>query len=353
MPLDLGGKILSEDMQTIFSSRKDWNEFKNSKVFISGATGMLASYLVLYFIWLNERKKFGISIFLGVRSEQKARSRFGCYLDRPYIKLVVGDISENLLLPDNLDYIIHAASLASPQFYGGMPVETMLPNIIGTNNLLVYAKTHKLRSFLFFSSGAVYGKFDNVSKYSEDMNGDFAFADAGNVYGESKRCGEALCDAYFREYSVPVRAVRIYHTYAPTMDLQNDKRAFSEFVNNILHNQNIVLKSAGLDKRPFCYITDGISAILKVLLDGQSGEAYNLANNNQFVSMRQLAETLVGLYPEKGLKVVYGQRVDKGYLNLSVSNDMTCDTSKIERLGCTFKVTIAEGFKRVIEYNRI
>jgi len=351
MPLNLENEILSEDMQAIFESRKSWNEFKNSKIFISGSTGMLASYLTLYFIWLNEHKKFNISLYLGVRTKEKAVWRFGGYVDKPYLNLVVGNVCDKIKLPDGLDYIIHAASLASPQFYGCMPVETMLPNIIGTNNLLTYAKTNKLKSFLLFSAGAVYGKFDNVAMYNENMNGDFSFAEAGCVYGESKRCGEALCNAYFHEYGIPARSVRIFHTYGPIMDLKNDKRAFAEFVNNILHNQDIVLKSAGLEKRPFCYITDGISAILKVLLDGASGEAYNLANNNQFVSIRELAEMLANLYPEKGLKVVYGQRTDKGYLNLKLSNDMVCNTAKIERLGCTFTIPISTGFKRTIEYN--
>ncbi len=341
-------KVISEDMDMIYRARKNWDEFKESSVFISGASGMLASYIVMFLIYLNEKHNFKIKIFAGIRQKHKASMRFGLFAERDYFNIIEGDICD-FNLEVKLDYIIHAASLASPQFYGRMPVETMLPNIVGTYKLMEYSKEHSIKSFLFFSSGAVYGDSEK-NIITEDLAGEFDFLAPGGVYGESKRCGEAMCFAYSREYGIPVKCIRIHHTYGPTLDLENDKRAFSEFIKNIINNQNIVLKSDGSQKRAFCYLTDGIAAILKVLLNGKNQESYNLANSEQFVSIKQLAEILISLYPEKKLHIDYRQREDKGYLNLAQTSSVVCSTEKIQKLGCKFEVDIREGFKRTIEY---
>lgn len=342
--------IIYEDMENIYERTRRLEMLKGKSVYVSGATGMLASYLVMFFVFLNEVKNYNMKLFLGVRSEEKAKNRFGVYTAKQYVKIIKGDVCQVFDVNEKIDYIVHAASLASPQYYGCNPVETMLPNIVGTNRLLEYAKQSGVESFLFFSSGAVYGEAKDVDIIKESFCGDFDFSAPGSVYGESKRCGEALCNAYFREYDVPVKSVRIHHIYGPTLDLQNDKRAFAEFVKNVVDGKDIALKSDGSQKRAFCYITDGICAILSVLLHGESGQSYNLANNYQFISIRELAQTLVNLFPEKGLKLKIEQRNEKGYLALAQTNHITCDTTKIESLGCKFTVPVADGFRRTIGY---
>lgn len=346
----LNNKIIYEDLTYIYKSLDSCEKLKNKRVYISGATGMIASYMVMFFIYLNETYSYNMDIYIGVRSIEKAKNRFDIYTEKDYIHIIQADICDEFNINSRIDYIVHAASLASPQYYGCMPVETMLPNIVGSYRLLEYAKKNKVESFLFFSSGAVYGTASNVDIIREDYNGVFAFNALGSVYGESKRCGEALCNAYFREYAVPVKSVRIHHIYGPTLDLKNDKRAFSEFVKNVIDNQNIVLKSDGSQKRAFCYITDGIISILKVMLDGENGQSYNIANNTQFISIKELADTMVGLFPEKGLKIIIEQRNEVGYLALAQTNFITCDTSKIESLGCKFPISVSDGFKRTVDY---
>lgn len=345
----LANGIICKDMEKIYSSN-DWRVLDNKSFYISGSTGMIASYLLILLVYLNEQYGYGIEIYAGVRNMKKAEWRFGQYVAADYFHIIEGDVVNEFPLKVKVNYIIHAASLASPQYYGGMPVETMSPNTVGTYRLLEHAKKYGCESFLFFSSGAVYGKELSVHAIDEKFCGQFDFLASGSVYGESKRCGEALCKAYCNEYKVPIKAVRIYHTYGPTLDLKNDKRAFAEFTYNIIKNENIVLKSDGNQRRSFCYITDGICALLKVLLNGKNGESYNLANTEQFISIKELAEILIGLFHEKHLKVVYGNREDKGYLSLVQTNDVPCNTDKIKSLGCRFNVTVAEGFKRVINY---
>lgn len=344
----LSNNIINGDMQTIFRQVKCVHKLKNCSVLVSGASGMLASYCVMFFIYLNEIHGYNIKILANARNVKKLENRYGFYLKKPYFEIIEGAV-EDINLNYNTDYILHTASPASPQFYGGMPVETILPNVVGTNNLLKIAVKNKIRSFLFFSSGAVYGK-TSVDKITEGNCGYLNFLEPGAVYGESKRCGEALCLAYYREYGIPVKIIRINHTYGPTLDLKNDKRSFSEFVKNILEGKDIVLRSDGSELRSFCYLTDAISTLLTVLLEGKDGECYNLSNEKQFVSIKDLAEILVSLYPESGTKVVYGERNDSGYLSLAQTNRAVCSSFKTEALGCEYKVGIKEGFRRTIDY---
>ena len=299
----LDNQVIKSDMAKIYHSFKNPERLKDSSFYITGASGMLASYLTYFLIFLNECHNYGIKIFANVRDKTKALNRFGIYARKKYFNLILDDVNNNISINQRVDYIIHAASPASPQYYNQIPVEVILPNVIGTYNLLEYAKNFQVKSFLFFSSGSVYGSIN--SSASENNIGSMNFLDNGNSYGESKRCGEALCHAYFSEYNIPAKSIRIYHTYGPTMDIDQDKRAFSEFVRNVINNENIIMTSDGAARRAFCYITDAVNAMFLVLLDGQAGESYNLANINQWLSIRELANILADLYPEKNLQVIY------------------------------------------------
>ncbi len=341
--------IISKDMMEIDAGLPEKEMLYNKSIFISGASGMIASYLIAYLIWLNETCGARIQIFAGIRNKEKAINRYGEYLGKKYFHLIQSDVLEDL--PDNLflDYIIHAASLASPQYYGKQPVETMLPNVIGTVKLLEYAKKHSIMGFLFFSSGAVYGSIKGDTPIAEQHTGIMDFLTTGNMYGESKRCGEALCKAYAIEYAVPVKTARIIYTYSPTADIENDARVFAEFAGNIVKHQDIVLKSSGKEKRPFCYITDTVSGLLKILLAGNSGEAYNVANPDEFFSIYELAKILEKLYSYRKLKVIKKEREDSGYSSSLVESNPTVNVDKLRQLGWSSRITIEEGFQRMIE----
>lgn len=348
LKIDFNNPIIQNDMLEINENLPEKEMLYGKRIYISGASGMIASYLVAYFIWLNEAFGTNIQIYAGVRSKDKAINRFGDYLYKEYFHLIQSDVLESLPEELCLDYIIHAASLASPQYYGKQPVETMLPNTVGTFKLLEYAKRYSITGFLFFSSGAVYGSIKGDTPISEHHVGVMDFLTTGNMYGESKRCGEALCRAYAIEYSIPVKIARIIYTYAPTADIENDARVFSEFAGNIVNNQDIVLKSAGKAKRPFCYITDTITGLLKVLLIGDSGEAYNIANPDEFVSIYELAKILEKLFSYRKLKVIQRERKDSGYSSSLVESNPTVNVDKLRQLGWNSNISIEEGFQRMI-----
>jgi nucleoside-diphosphate-sugar epimerase len=164
---------------------------------------------------------------------------------------------------------------------------------------------------------------------------------------------ETMCFSFYKEYEVPIKIARIAHTYSPTMNIDSDPRVFSSFVKNIIEKKNIVMYSDGKSKRCFTYITDAVAAYFKILLEGKSGEAYNVCNTEEFYSIRELAEMLVGLYPEYHLDVEYKQRSSsESYTenNLQSVKSFITDNGKLKGLGFDFKVTVKDGFKRVISF---
>ena len=340
--------IVCKDMEEIDAMLSEKNLLYGQSIYISGASGMIASYITAYLIWLNERYSADIQIFVGVRSKEKAKNRFGAYAQKEYFHILEQDVNLPIICAQHFDYMIHAASLASPQYYGCNPVETMLPNVIGTNTLLIRARHDGVKGFLFFSSGSVYGTIDNGGIIKEENRGLFDFLHRGNVYGESKRCGEALCTAYYNEYQVPVKIARIYHTYGPTADIENDTRVFSEFVKSILHNNSIIIRSTGEDRRSFCYISDAAVGLLKILLSGEKGEVYNMGNPYTFVSINELANLLVETFPEYHLQIIREKRNDKGYNASPEKRIASVSTEKLEHLGWKPSVSIQEGFLRMI-----
>lgn len=342
-------EIIYEDMINIFHRRNSWEELKNKKIYITGSTGMLASYFIYFLIYLNEYNKSNIKIIAGIRNLEKAKKIFGKYMEKEYFHIYKHNILDEVYFDNSPDYIIHAASLASPQYYGKMPVETILPNVIGTYRLLEYARHNEIESMIFFSSGDVYGTVGCDNNITESTLGTLDNLAVGSFYGESKRCGETMCKAYFLEYGIKSKYARIAHTYGPTMDWKNDKRVFSEFVSNIVKNEDIVMKSDGMAKRPFAYITDTISALLIILLDGENGEAYNVGNDEEFISIKNLAEILVKLYPEKKLKVCIADRHDYGYCQSKEFRKNTLSMDKLRKLGWNPSVSVEEGFSRVID----
>lgn len=347
----LKNRIIMEDMQRIDRSEISWEDFKDAGMYVTGASGMIASYFTMFLIYLNEIYDYHIQIYAGIRSGEKARRRFGNYCERNYFHLVQADVNEPVMIDGEINYIVHAASLASPQYYGKMPVETILPNVIGTYELLKYASVHpSIKGFLFLSSGSVYGSVSGADDICENAVGNLDWLAPGNVYGESKRCGEALCTAYFREFRLPIKIARIHHTYGPTMDVKNDKRVFSEFANNILNDHNIVLKSNGKEQRAFCYLSDTISALLKILLKGNAGEYYNVGNSKEYISIASLAEILTGVFPEKKLSVEYQKREDPGYCPSTVTRLIPVNVDKLRALGWEAEITVEEGFLRSMQY---
>ena len=347
----LANSVLSSDMEEIFARDLDWSEFDGKSVLVTGAYGMLASYMVYFLIFIRERKKINVEIYAQGRNGAKARAKFGDYLDKSYVHFIDEDIlSENGGEIPDVDYIVHAAGISNPRLYSTNPVEVIEPNVIGTHRLLKSSVGKKLKSFLLFSTGDIYGKIESTQNITEDDFGAMDPLDGHSCYGESKRLAETICAAFFREYGVKTVIARICHTYGPTMDVENDPRTFASFMKSALDGEDIVLHSDGSAKRPFCYITDAVAGYFLLLLKGKGGEAYNVTNSKEFLSIKEIAE-IISEIPNPHIAVKCKQREAGDTYQVNTLNLENKPTDlKLSLLGWSHNVGAQEGFLRVYKY---
>jgi len=342
-----GHHIVEEDIELILDSFGDWEEFRDKTILISGANGFLPSYMIFALLKANEKFRLNLYIIGLVRNREKAEKKFSNHLG-DFFSLLVQDVTQSISVGKKLDIIIHAASQASPKFYGVDPVGTLNANVLGTNNLLLLAKEHNVQSFLFFSSSEVYGEVAEM--FIPIKENGFGYLDITNVrscYAEGKRLGETMCVSWLIQYNVPVKIVRPFHTYGPGMDL-NDGRVFADFVSNVVNGKDIVLKSDGSAKRAFCYLADAVLGFLTVLIRGKNGQAYNVGNPDTEISIYDLALLLTSLYSEKGIKVVREINENSSYLKSSVSRNSP-NIDKLVALGWRPSTTLSKGFSKTID----
>jgi len=339
----LKNPIIREDMDIIFNTG-DYSMLQNKTVLITGAYGMLASYMVYFMLFLNEIHGFNIEIISISRSAEKFSARFGIHAHK--IKQINKSVNEYIDV--DCDYIIHAASFASSQYYTVCPVDVILPNMLGTYNLLELAHTNNAR-ILYLSTCSVYGIFqDGHTFVTEEDFGSIDPLDPHSCYDESKRAGETLCAAYFRQKGVQAVIARIAHTYGPTMDIESDSRVFASFVKNAVKGENIEIKSDGSAKRSFCYITDATTAYFLLLLKGEAGEAYNVCNSEQTTPIRDLGEVLANIAK---VDFIYMKRDEsEAYLEAPMIGEVVISCEKLKRLGFSFNISIQQGFSRVLSY---
>lgn len=338
--------MLEEDFTAITTSPLiNWQLFANANILITGANGFLPAYMAKTLLNLNTTllKHSPCRVLALVRNYKHAREVFAPYLDRQDLVLITQDVSESLSLPYPIHYIIHAASPASPRFYKDAPLSVIYPNVLGTINMLNLARTNPVRSILYFSSGEVYGEF--AGSIDENAYGIVDPTALRSCYAESKRMGENLCIAYGSEYGLPVKIARPFHTYGPGMKL-DDGRVFADFVRSVVMGQDIVLTSSGEAKRSFLYLSDATLAYFLILTKGANNEAYNVANEQGVVSIKELAQIIASLFPEKGLQVRF-EPPNESYMPSPI---LSCDvkTAKLNALGFSPKVSIEEGFSKTI-----
>ena len=340
--------IVKEDLKYITDADLPWNLLKNSTVLISGANGFLPSYMVHTLIYLNEKYNKNIKVLALVRNKKKAEKKFRNYINRKDFELIVQDVCDPIKTNIDVDFIIHAASQASPKYYGIDPIGTFNANVKGTHNLIKLAEEKKSKSFLFFSSCEVYGEINENQIPTKET--DYGYLDSMNVrscYAEGKRAGETMCICSHYQYNIPVKIVRPFHIYGPGMNL-DDGRVVADFVRYLVNNTNLVLNSDGSATRAFCYIADAIIGFFTVLLKGESGQAYNVGFNKE-TSILELGNILINLFPEKNLKVIKKEnKFQKGYIKSKITR-VCPDISKIKKLGWKPVFCIQEGFKRTIK----
>jgi nucleoside-diphosphate-sugar epimerase len=324
-----------------------WDKLRNKTVLITGASGFLAAYMVETLLFLNDTQQLNIMVVAVVRNSNLFTKRFNHHLNRPDLICINQDITLPLQLDRKIDFIIHAASQASPKYYAIDPVGTLSANTLGTAHLLDLAKTHKVEGFLYFSSAEVYGEASHVPTAESD----YGYLDplaVRSCYAESKRMGENMSVSWHHQYGVPAKIVRPFHTYGPGMKL-DDGRVYADFVADIVNGRDIVLKSDGLTRRSFCYLADATAGFWTVLLCGANAQAYNIGNPDGEISIRDLANLVAMLYPEKHISVIFEHRNEADtYLASKIL--VTCpDITLAKCLGWNPITSIKNGFHKTIE----
>ena len=325
------------------------NELSGKTILLTGATGMIGSFLVDVIMRKNsfsqdEEKTKIIAI---ARNSATAMERFSKWGENDFLLFVPHDITKPLpqmeLIPD---YVIHAASSAHPKAYVTEPVNTVLANILGTQNLLNFIVNNNAGRFLLLSSVEVYGENRGDTEFfTEDYCGYINCNTLRAGYPESKRVSEALCQAYLHQYGADFSIIRLSRTYGPTMRL-NDSKAAAQFILNGIKGEDIVLKSEGTQFFSYDHVYDAVSGILFALLRGKTGEAYNLGAPDSNITLRNLAGIIASL---TGTKVVFQFPDSIEKAGFSVVTRGVVNADKLFNLGWKPYFSIESGIKETLE----
>ncbi|MBI2599303.1 NAD-dependent epimerase/dehydratase family protein [Candidatus Daviesbacteria bacterium] len=293
----MSNRSVVNDLKVVLDDiKKEAKLLEGKTILISGGSGFIGTYLnaVLYLLNKNVLKEKCKVISLD-NYITGSRKNFIIDIKDKRFKFLHSDVRLPLNLDEKIDYIIHAAGLASPFYYKKYPLETIESAILGAKNLLELARLNKVESFLFFSSSEIYGDPEGTAVPTpETYAGRVSSVGPRACYDESKRLAETLCMIYYDIYKVPIKIVRPFNIYGPGMR-HTDYRVIPTFLYHGLRGRSLPVHDKGIQTRTFCYITDALTAIFKVLLLGKNGEVYNVGNNQPEVSMFELASTICNL----------------------------------------------------------
>ena len=353
------------DVRRVAALDLPWDKLRGKTILITGGTGLIGSFL----IDVLKSADLNCKVLLFGRSEEKAKARFSEYWDEGWIEFVKWDagVGFNAYPPseasrrrrcpsrgevqsgrgaekfESLDYVIHLASNTHPVAYATDPIGTIAANVIALNDLLAFAAEKKASRFLFASSNEIYGENrGDVELFDEKYCG---YIDCNTLragYPESKRCGEALCQAYIKQKGLDCVIARLTRTYGPTI-LPTDTKAISQFFNNALRGEDIVLKSEGKQYYSFQYVSDSVSGLLTVLLKGDCGEAYNIADESGDITLRDLAALIAA---QAGRKVVFDLPDAIESAGFSKATKARLDGRKLKALGWRPLFDINGGVKK-------
>jgi nucleoside-diphosphate-sugar epimerase len=339
--------LYREDLERIAALELPWEGLAGKNLLLSGITGLIGSFLTDVLMTKN-REGLELRITGITRDPGKAAERFSRWQGDPRLRLIQGDINSPIRqeAPEKTEYVLHLASHTHPMQYSGDPIGTIATNIIGLQNMLEYAAEHGAERFAFASSNEIYGENrGDAELFDESYCG---YIDCNTMragYPESKRCGEALCQAYRAQKGLDIVIPRLTRSYGPTM-LMSDTKAISQFIRRGIAGEDIVLKSAGTQYYSYTYMADAVGGLLTVLLKGKSGEAYNIADERSDIRLKDLAELIA---ENAGTQVVYEIPDAAEAAGYSRATKARLDGRKLQALGWQAAYDMKTGIGRTMQ----
>lgn len=337
------GEISSykEDILNIFQADIPWGKLSGCNILVTGATGLIGGCLVET-LMTNPKRDY--QVYASGRNEERANMRFKEFTNDAAFHFLKYDVITPLDSDVNFDFIIHAASNGSPNFFAQKPVEVMKANLYGVTNLIEYGLTHRMMRLLYVSSGEVYGEGDG-RVFSEDYSGYVDITSPRSCYPSSKRAAETLCVSYASEYGIESVIARPCHIYGPHFT-ENDNRVYAQFIRNVIRGEDIVMKSTGEQFRSWCYVVDCVSALLHILLKGKNCQAYNIADESSNITIKELAEMIAAIGGRKVKFILPNAEEKRGF---NVVRKSLYSTDKLQELGWKAQTPITQGIYKTIK----
>lgn len=337
-------KTLRDDISKFATAFIFAPQISGKTFLITGATGLIGSIIIKCLLKIKAEDGCEMNIIGVCRDAEKPKKIFGKDFDR--IQWVVQVLSEPFAVPlPPIHYIIHCASPTASKFLNENPVETMRDIYAGTDELLKLARAKNIESMVYLSSIETYGVIEEEGSVAEDTAGYVSSTNTRSSYPIAKRAAECLCHAYCKEYSVPVKIARLTQVFGAGVQ-KGDSRVFAQFARSIINGEDIVLHTSGESSKPYCYTTDAVNALFYILLRGENGEAYNVANEETFISIKEMAHMLADRFSQSS-HVRIESHSDLGYAPITKVN---LSTKKLKSLGWAPKVGLEEMFERLIQH---
>ena len=340
--------LYQEDIQYVAMLDLPWEKLNGKSFLITGASGLIGSFLIDVLMYKNLHEGMNCKLYAIGRNQERAKAKFVKYWNLDSFDFIPCDINMpiNLKGIETVDYLLHMASNTHPVAYSTDPIGTITTNIIGTRSLLEFAVERNVTRFAFASSNEIYGENrGDVEFFDEHYCG---YIDSNTMragYPESKRCGEALCQAYKKQKNLDIVIPRFTRSYGPTM-LMTDTKAISQFIRKAIAGEDIILKSAGTQYYSYTYVADAVSGLLTVILKGKNGDAYNIADEHSDIMLKDLAAVIAGISKKN---VIFQLPDDVEKAGYSTVTKARLDGRKLQKLGWKVRYNIQSGMERTID----
>lgn len=340
------GELLNNDINAILGMEFDEASLAGRTFLITGATGLIGSMLCRTLSCIGSRKHWDIRIIAMARNEAKAKEMLSDVIENNNICFVEQDIIAPIQIDESVDYVIHTACPTASNMFITKPVETIQSIVTGTANVMEFAKASNCASVVYLSSMEAYGQILHENLLKPEDVGYINPLSLRSCYPEGKRMAENLCMGFFSEYQVPVKIVRLAQTFGPGIPA-TDNRVFAQFIRSAQKGEDIVMFTEGGSKRMYLDTMDAVSAVLAVLLRGESGQVYNAGNPANYSSIREMAELVIREFGQGTSKLVIDRSKDVG--QYPPDNMLRLDVEPLQALGWSARYGLKDMYTRMLQ----